>query len=97
MIILVISAAIINCEPEKEKGTSMPDRDINLVMKDHVDDLMAIPGVVGVAIGELDDGTPCIKIFVVEVSDELNRKIPELIEGHPVEIVESGIIRTLSS
>ncbi len=68
----------------------MPIRDIKAVMEAHVEDLMAIPGVVGVAIGELDNGTPCIKVMVIELTDELDRKIPKTLEGHPVLVVESG-------
>jgi hypothetical protein len=70
-------------------------RNITSVMEAHVDDLMAIPGVVGVAVGELGDGTPCIQVLVTERTRELRRKIPRTLEGHPVDIVVSGVIRPL--
>jgi hypothetical protein len=68
----------------------MPTRDIKTVMEAHVNELMAMPGVAGVAIGELDDGTPCILVMVVELTDELEQKIPKSLEGHPVVIEVSG-------
>ena len=95
VIILAASAAIIGCQQEKEREGAMPTRDINLVMKDHVNDLMAIPDVTGVAIGQLDDGTPCIQVLIVRMTDELKQGIPKSIEGHPVVLVVSGVIRKL--
>ena len=71
-------------------------RDVNEVMEAHVAKLMALPGVVGVFIGTLDNGTPCIKVMVVKVSPELEKQIPRDLEGHPVLIVETGEIRPLS-
>ncbi len=45
----------------------MARRDINTVLRDHDQELMAIPGVVGVYVGLLDDGkTSCLKVMVAE-------------------------------
>ncbi len=65
-------------------------KDINQVMKTHTDELMALPGVVGVYVGALDDGTPCIKVLVVKLTTELEKKIPKELEGFPVVVVETG-------
>jgi hypothetical protein len=89
-ILWLVSIMISACQPGHESRNHMPIRDIKAVMEAHVEDLMAIPGVVGVAIGELDNGTPCIKVMVIELTDELDRKIPKTLEGHPVLVVESG-------
>jgi hypothetical protein len=70
-------------------------QDVKSVMEAHVDELMAIPGVAGVAIGELKDGRPCIQVLVVQGKEELRRKIPKTLEGYPVEIVVSGVIKPL--
>ncbi|MFA4946992.1 MAG: hypothetical protein WC674_00595 [Candidatus Krumholzibacteriia bacterium] len=93
--LLVLSSLLIGCRSGNGNGASTPSRDIKSVMEAHVDDLMAIPGVVGVAIGELKDGTPCIQVLVVERTSELRRKIPKTLEGHPIDIVVSGIIKPL--
>ena len=73
----------------------MATRDIKEVMEAHTEELMAIPGVVGVYIGALDDGTPCIKVMVIEKTPELEQKIPKALEGHPIVIEETGEIRPL--
>ncbi|TAK66564.1 MAG: hypothetical protein EPO24_01370, partial [Bacteroidetes bacterium] len=67
-------------------------KDINLVKEAHTEELMAIEGVVGVYVGALDDGTPCIGVMVVKLTDELKRKLPKELEGYPVRIEETGAI-----
>jgi len=68
-------------------------RDIDSVLHDHSPELMALPGVVGVAVSELEDHTPCIWVMVKEQTAELEKKIPKSLEGHPVVIHLSGEIR----
>ena len=69
---------------------------INSVLERHADELMATPGVVGVATGLLDDWkTPCLQILVTERTPELESTLPRNLEGHPVMIVETGVIRPL--
>jgi len=83
---------------ENQTGTqeSMSRRDINTVLGDHDEELLAIPGVVGVYVGLLpDDKTPCLKVIVVKQTEDLRRRVPRLIEGYPVLIEESGVIRPL--
>jgi hypothetical protein len=73
----------------------MPTEDVKRVMDAHVDELMAIPGVVGVAIGALEDGKPCILVLVVQKTAEHSKLIPRDIEGYRVKIEESGEIRAM--
>lgn len=80
---------------EKEERGDMPARDINLVMQDHTTELMALPGVVGVYIGARDDSSLCIRVMVVKRTAELEQEIPSNLEGHPVEIDETGEIRPM--
>ena len=91
--LLLVSAC--SCGRPKVDGDAMPKRDINAVMEAHTSELMAIPGVTGVAIGALDNGSPCILVLVLKETDELNRKIPQKLEGHPVRIFESGEIKPM--
>ena len=65
-------------------------------MEDHVGELMSIPGVVGVAIGETAQGVPCIQVLIAAADEELQKQIPETLEGHPVVIEVSGIIRGMA-
>jgi hypothetical protein len=74
----------------------MPKRDINEVLRSHDQEIMAIPGVVGIYVGLLDDEkTPCLKVMVVKKTPELERKIPRELEGYPVVIEETGEIRPM--
>ena len=75
----------------------MTRKDINDVLRAHDQELMAIPGVVGVYVGLLpDDKTSCLVVMVVKVTKDLRKKIPESIEGYLVLLEESGIIRPLA-
>jgi hypothetical protein len=75
---------------------SMTRKDINIVLKDHDKELLAIPGVVGVYVGLLpDEKTPCLKVMVVKETEDFKKRIPKSIEGYQVLIEESGVIRPL--
>jgi hypothetical protein len=66
------------------------------VIATHAEELMALPGVEGMAVGLLDDGrTPCLQILVERRTPELEARLPASLEGHPVVVVESGDIRPL--
>lgn len=63
---------------------------------EHAEEWLAIPGVEGAAVGLLEDGrTPCVQILVERLTDELERKLPTSVDGHPVVLVESGGLRPL--
>ena len=97
LLSLACSASLWNQANQTGQHESMTRKDINAVLKDHDKDLMAIPGVVGVFVGLLpDDKTPCLKVIVVKETEDLKRRIPNFIEGYPVLIEESGVIRPLN-
>ena len=60
----------------------------------HAPDLMALPGVVGVAQGECDN-RPCLRVYVIEKTPELEQQIPSRLDGYPVVIDVTGEIRAL--
>ena len=73
-----------------------PRRDINAVLVDHDDRLLAIPGVVGVYVGLLEDGkTACLKVMLAERNEATERAIPKNIEGYAVVIEVTGELRPL--
>ena len=74
----------------------MPAKAIEEVLKEHTDEWMSIPGVVGTAIGEYN-GKPCIKVLAVKKTKELTEKIPSRVEGFPVIIEATGEIRALDT
>ena len=92
----MLTAVIIACgqvgTAEGQGERSVADKSIEEVLQEHTDRLMALPGVVGTAQG-LCSGEPCIRVFVVEKTDELVKQIPPEIEGYPVDIQETGEFR----
>ena len=76
-------------------GKMTPQRDVNLVKEEHAGELMSLPGVVGVYVGALEDGKPCIGVMVVRKTRELEQKIPKMLEGYPVRIDETGEIKPM--
>lgn len=89
----------LNCTKSKVEQTSksnqMTNKSIEQVLKEHTPHLMSIPGVTGTAQGELA-GKPCIKVYVVKETEELKKQIPKEIEGYPVDIQESGVIKPMN-
>lgn len=79
---------------DQEGETRMTTKTIEEVLKEHTEELMSLPGVVGTAQGICND-KPCIKVYVVEKTPELDQKIPDILEGYPVVMEESGEIRAL--
>lgn len=97
LLSMACSATIGSQTSQTGQHESMTWKDINAVLKDHDKDLLTTPGVVGVFVGLLpDDKTPCLKVIVVKETEDLKRRIPNFIEGYPVLIEESGVIRPLN-
>ena len=98
LLVLVAALGLARCESRKvdiHQGKNlMASNTIEEVLKDHTDQLMSIPGVVGTAQG-ICNNKPCIKVYVLKKTPELDKKIPENIEGFPVSIEEIGEIRPL--
>ena len=53
---------------------------------------MAIPGVVGTAIGQ-DKGKPCILVLTASNTEQIRKKIPATVDGYPVIVQYTGEIR----
>ena len=75
-----------------------PQRDINDLMADHDDRLLAMPGVVGVYVALLPDGRmPCLKVMLAKADAATERAIPKSIEGYPVVTEVTGELRPLGN
>lgn len=70
----------------------MATRSIDEVLAAHSDSLMALPGVVGTAIG-LCDGERCITVLLADSNPETKRRIPARLEGFRVRVEVTGAIR----
>src|SRR5258708_38457097 len=78
--------------PREGSGATVAVRSIDEVLAAHSDSLMALPGVVGTAIG-LCDGERCIKVLVADSSVVAKGRIPPRLEGYRVVTEVTGIIR----
>ena len=69
----------------------MTARSIDEVLAAHTDSLMALPGIVGTAVG-LCDGQRCIKVLLADGNPDTKRRIPSRLEGYPVVVEVTGTI-----
>ena len=91
---LVVAAALASCAcPDRREETqAVTSKPIEAVLAAHNDSLMALPGVVGTAIGRCD-GAPCIRVFLANSSAAARRRIPEELVGYAVKVEVTGRIR----
>ena len=93
---IVLSGSAVGCSEKRVEDQGgqeeMAAPTIEAVLKEHTDEWMSIPGVVGTGIGARE-GKPCIRIFVVKKTPELLKKIPSKLEGFVVDVEETGAIR----
>jgi hypothetical protein len=89
LLLATLLLGIIGCENNSN------DQDNILTVKErHEAELMAIPGVVGVGIGERD-GAEVIVVYVEDRTAEIDRNVPDTLEGYPVLIEVTGPIIAL--
>lgn len=96
-LIIAIAISFIACAENRYNGrrvNHMPQKTIEEVLKESNSKLLSLPGVVGTA-KSLCDSKPCITVYVIQISPELARQIPDMIDGYPVVIEEVGEIHTL--
>jgi hypothetical protein len=66
------------------------------VIERHSAALLEVPGVVGVAEGERG-GHTVVQILVERRTPELVGRLPQSLDGYPVVVVESGVLRSQDS
>src|SRR5262245_13514098 len=96
LALLASSIAVSGCQAQQRNGnrgkpeTTVPAKTIDQVLAVHRDSLMALPGVVGTAIG-LCQGERCIKVFLADSTSK--SKIPSMLDGYPVVAEVTGRIQ----
>ncbi len=95
MVVILAGCALVLGACQSGSGDDMPDKDIMTVVDEHAPRLIDIEGVVGVAVGELPTGELCVRIYVIEMTDELRAQLPSRLDGHPVDIEVSGEFRPM--
>lgn len=71
----------------------MADATIEEVLEHHTPAWMRLHGVVGTGIGLCQGDVPCIRIFLSAPSPETEAAIPRKVDGYPVDLVVTGLIR----
>ncbi len=94
VLVCVVMGCVDKTANDQEGEKQVTAKTIVEVLKEHTEELMSLPGVVGTAQGLCND-KPCIKVYVIEKTPELAQKIPDIIEGYQVVIQETGEIRAL--
>ena len=93
MVLVLLAGGMVACSSGAARGgAAVTARSIDEVLAAHSDSLMALPGVVGTAIG-LCDGERCIKVFLADSGQETKRRIPTHLEGYRVLAEVTGMIR----
>lgn len=90
----VILLTFTSCANYELKKGAMEPKAIEQVLREHTGELMAVPGVVGTAIG-LCNERPCVKVYVIKRTRDLDQNIPHTLEGYPVMLEESGEFKRL--
>lgn len=93
---VLLAGALTACSGSQrgagQGSDSVVTRGIDDVLAAHTDSLLALPGVVGTAVG-LCDGERCIKVLVADSSADTRNRIPARLEGYRVVVEVSGTIR----
>ena len=76
----------------QREGATVAARSIDEVLAAHTDSLMALPGVVGTAVG-LCDGERCIKVLLADSTTATRSRIPSRLEGYRVVAEVTGTIQ----
>jgi hypothetical protein len=88
----LLLAGAVACSGSRTGGAPVAARSIDQVLAAHTDSLMALPGVVGTALG-LCDGERCIKVLLADSNAETQRRIQPRLEGYRVVVEVTGAIR----
>lgn len=72
----------------------MENPTIEQVQEAHTEAWLAIPGVVGTAVGQ-HGGKPCILILTAGRDEQIGKQIPDTVQGYPVIIRHAGEIHAL--
>jgi hypothetical protein len=84
----IILCAVAGCRSDDQEKEGAPSvislHEIMRVKEAHTEELMKIPGVVGVYIGTLENATPCIVVMITKQTPKVGENIPKTLDGFPV-------------
>ena len=88
---LLLAAVLAACSRSRPSPNDqrMPAASIEAVLEAHNASLLAVPGVVGTAIGRCD-GRPCIRVFVRDSAAVRGAGLGTELDGYPLRVEVSG-------
>jgi len=95
---VLLAAAIAACSSSRPSPNehNMAASSIEAVLEAHNAALMAVPGVVGTAIGRCD-GRPCIRVFVRDSAAAKAAGLGTQLDGYPMRVEVTGMFYPRSS
>ncbi len=94
VLLALVSASCRQTIVDSEKGAAMPEKTIEQVLQEHTNAWMALPGVVGTALG-VEKGKPCILVYTASNTAQVRRQIASIVEGYPVVVEYVGEVHAL--
>ena len=88
---VLLLAGVVACSGAHTRGATVAARSIDEVLAAHTDSLLALPGVVGTAIG-MCDGERCIKVLLADSGAATKGRVPPRLEGYRVVVEVTGTI-----
>ena len=89
--VLALGFGLVGGAARPDQEESVTGINIEDAQKALTDSLMLKAGIAGTAITECD-GTPCLKVYVVEQTKRIMDQIPKTFEGYEVTVQETGEI-----
>ena len=92
-LFLFAAVTLGGCEgspPAGDTPAASSRRPIEEVLAEKTPEWMSWEGVVGTAQSVLDDGRPCLVVYLAYESEDVRRRLPEAVEGYPVVIEVTG-------
>lgn len=96
MFLAASMACAVSINEAKSTEVPLDPKTIQDTLLEHTFELMLLPGVLGVGIGECGE-EPCIKVLLVRESEELAERLPQSLNGYLVEAEVVGNIDALNS
>lgn len=89
LFLFVVLVLFTNCNAQIKESSNMQTKPIEQVLNENQEMLLAVPGVQGFYQGMLDDGSDCIVIMIDILTEDIQSKLPDTLEGYPV-VLEAG-------
>ncbi|HEX7880679.1 MAG TPA: hypothetical protein VF720_14785 [Candidatus Eisenbacteria bacterium] len=89
-----IVATALSAESSREEG-SLSIEDATLVLERHKDQLMQLPGVIGIYVGADHQSKLVLRVLLLHGHESTRAQIPAVLDGVPVEVEASDPIKPL--